>query len=328
MTRSERARSSEVGAWRPERCSASICIRERGKPAATNRRRGSLRPERRGGRRLRRPSLATGSDLPPLRPARRAGALPPARSSPAPARPVSAPRVPDDRVGRCPRLPGEAGGARRSPVRPGTAPADDRHAAGRPLAGDRPEIPADTELTDGQAAERPEDNAERRADRKLVDLTQRLAPRPGAGRRRDLPRSRRGDHPTAPGTGGVWRFCTGSDGILALFDAESIAKTVTRFGTSRCVHGTFWAAVSGLLIRRVVFSLGTRVIATRGSSPFMAMVVAVSGIDTLTARVTFTDNTPPATLRMRFRSCAAARRSIHRPHSPSRRPRRPGGFTG
>ncbi len=91
---------------------------------------------------------------------------------------------------------------------------------------------------------------------------------------------------------------------------RSVAKTVAQFGTSRCVHGTFRVVVRGRFIRRVVFSLDGRIIATRGKSPFEALVRTRGGIHRLTARVTFSGGTRAATLRLRFRSCAAAKRRV------------------
>ena len=80
------------------------------------------------------------------------------------------------------------------------------------------------------------------------------------------------------------------------------------------------------MIRRVVFSVGTHVIATRTRAPFEAVVKDGSGIRTVSARVTFTDATPAKTLKMRSRACAAAasRVAARRPRTPST----PTGFTG
>ncbi len=101
---------------------------------------------------------------------------------------------------------------------------------------------------------------------------------------------------------------------------RSIATSITRYGTSRCVHGSFRAAVTGRSIRRVVFSMGGKVLASRTKSPFQANLRRPrSGIHTVLARVTFTDATRARTLRLRFRTCAAA---IARPV------RGPSGFTG
>jgi hypothetical protein len=73
----------------------------------------------------------------------------------------------------------------------------------------------------------------------------------------------------------------------------------------------------------VVFTVGGGVIAIRRNSPWEALVVPVGTIRTVIARVTFTDKTPRATLRMRFRSCAAATRPVT-PLPPVGR----NGFTG
>jgi hypothetical protein len=105
---------------------------------------------------------------------------------------------------------------------------------------------------------------------------------------------------------------------------RSVARTVERFGTGRCVGGTFRAVVTGRLIRRVVFSLGGRTIATRSKSPFGVSVKTGPGIHTLRAAVTFADATPAKTLSLRFRSCAPATRPV----VPSQPPVGPPGFTG
>jgi Ice-binding-like len=125
---------------------------------------------------------------------------------------------------------------------------------------------------------------------------------------------------------------TGAQNGTALFTTtpRSVARTVARFGTGRCVPTTFRAVVTGLFIRQVVFSLGKHVISIRSKSPFEALVRAGNGIHTVSARVTFTDSTPARTLSLRFRSCAAAKRTIprHQPPSPSQPERSPIGFTG
>jgi Ice-binding-like len=108
--------------------------------------------------------------------------------------------------------------------------------------------------------------------------------------------------------------------------SRSVATTVARYGITRCVDRSFRAVVTGLMIRRVVFSVGTHVIATRTRAPFEAVVRDGSGIRTVRARVTFTDATPAKTLKMRSRACAAAASRIapRRPRTPST----PTGFTG
>jgi hypothetical protein len=108
--------------------------------------------------------------------------------------------------------------------------------------------------------------------------------------------------------------------------SRSVATTVARYGTSRCVDRSFRAVVTGLMIRRVVFSVGSHVIATRTKAPFQALVKDGGGIRTLTARVTFTDATPAKTLKLRSRACAAAASRVA-PRKP-RTPSTPTGFTG
>ncbi|HWF49360.1 MAG TPA: ice-binding family protein [Solirubrobacteraceae bacterium] len=124
----------------------------------------------------------------------------------------------------------------------------------------------------------------------------------------------------APGSNGG----AGSGNGTAIFTTapRPVAVDVGRFGTTRCVHGTFRVVVDGLRIRRVAFSLGTQLLSTRSHRPFEAMVAAGSGIHTVTAHVFFVDRTRTATLRFRFRACAAANAP-----APSQ-PQRGGGFTG
>jgi hypothetical protein len=90
--------------------------------------------------------------------------------------------------------------------------------------------------------------------------------------------------------------------------------TVTRNGTSiiwgpprrqACTDG-FRATVQGRLIKRVVFSLDGRRIASLARSPFSAYVRAAPGRHRVTARVTFKDATRARTLTFAYRACAAA----------------------
>jgi hypothetical protein len=137
------------------------------------------------------------------------------------------------------------------------------------------------------------------------------------------------------GTGGGPGGSGGSGGSLsptqngtAIFTtvARSVATTVARYGITRCVDRSFRAVVTGLLIRRVVFSVGTHVIATRNRAPFEARVKDGDGIRTVSARVTFTDATPAKTLKLRSRACSAAASRVA-PRKP-RTPSTPTGFTG
>jgi Ice-binding-like len=130
------------------------------------------------------------------------------------------------------------------------------------------------------------------------------------------------------GPGGSGNSSTPNQNGTAIFTtvARSVATTVARYGTTRCVDRSFRAVVTGLLIRRVVFSVGTHVIATRNRAPFEARVPDGDGIRTVSARVSFTDATPAKTLKLRSRACSAAASRV-----APRRPKTPGtptGFTG
>ena len=70
---------------------------------------------------------------------------------------------------------------------------------------------------------------------------------------------------------------------------RTVVATIDRYGTSRCVRRTFRVAVTGLFIRKVVFTVGGTVITTRTRAPFQATVGVLGGVRTITARVTFTD---------------------------------------
>jgi len=80
---------------------------------------------------------------------------------------------------------------------------------------------------------------------------------------------------------------------------------------SRCTDG-FRAAVSGRMIKRVVFSLDGRRVASRTGSPFRVYVPARSGRHNVSARVTFKDATRAKTLNLGYRGCAAALRNPRR----------------
>jgi Ice-binding-like len=132
-----------------------------------------------------------------------------------------------------------------------------------------------------------------------------------------------GTTPTGTGTGpGKGKGPTGT--AILRITPPSVAKKVQKFGTSHCVRGTFRVSVTGLFIRRVVFSLGKELIATRSHSPFTTSVASAGGIRTVNVRITFTDGARAATLHMRFKACAAAKR----PTPPPSPPVTTGGFTG
>lgn len=107
---------------------------------------------------------------------------------------------------------------------------------------------------------------------------------------------------TAPGTPATTAATT--TGTARLTPVSGSVTTSIRNGD--CVEGAFRVAVTGRSIRRVVFSLGGRVIATRTRAPFRALVRPRPGRRTVTARVSFSDRTPVVTRRLRMRSCATA----------------------
>ena len=74
---------------------------------------------------------------------------------------------------------------------------------------------------------------------------------------------------------------------------------------SACTEG-FRARVRGNLIRRVVFRLDGRRIATRPNSPFQVYVRAGAGMHRIRAHITFRDSTRPKNRVLRYRACSAA----------------------
>ena len=117
-----------------------------------------------------------------------------------------------------------------------------------------------------------------------------------------------GETPTAPGP-------APSPAGTNQAPPESRSTVPTRRGTSTlrrtpgspsgaCTAG-FHAAVSGRLIKRVVFSLDGRRIATRTGSPFRVYVPGRSGRHNVSARVTFKDATRAKTLNLGYRGCSA-----------------------
>ena len=139
-----------------------------------------------------------------------------------------------------------------------------------------------------------------------------------------------GTGPGGTGPGGTGPGGTGPGGPdasngSALFTTtpRSVARSIAQFGTGRCVSRTFQTFVKGIAIKRVVFSLDGRFLTTRNRAPFGALISAGDGVHMIRARVTFTDTTPPATLKMEFRSCAEVQQV-----APSRPARGTSGFTG
>jgi len=133
---------------------------------------------------------------------------------------------------------------------------------------------------------------------------------------------------TSPGAGGAptggGTTTGGGTPTSGAAPPGTVTTTPPRMHRGTCVRRRFRASVSGPHIRRVVFRVGGRLIGTEELAPFAILVGRVVGSDVLDARVTFTDSTPPKSLRMNFRACAAAKRRV----SPSRTPNAPPGFTG
>jgi hypothetical protein len=80
--------------------------------------------------------------------------------------------------------------------------------------------------------------------------------------------------------------------------------TISRAPRTSCTDG-FRAAVRGRMIKRAVFSLDGRRIASRSNSPFRVLVAATAGAHRVTVRVTFRDATRAKTMTLRYRACAA-----------------------
>ncbi|MEA2496806.1 MAG: hypothetical protein QOJ29_4717 [Thermoleophilaceae bacterium] len=118
-----------------------------------------------------------------------------------------------------------------------------------------------------------------------------------------------GNGTTGNGTTGDGTQAGDSPGAGATADAPpQIAR-----GT--CVLGAFRARIIGRFITRVVFSVGGRTLATRGRAPFSVMVSGGQGVHLIRARVSFADSRPAATVRLRYRACAAAQRTFRAPRA-------------
>jgi len=95
--------------------------------------------------------------------------------------------------------------------------------------------------------------------------------------------------------------------------AASTSTLLTRNGTARLRRSRrstsregFTATVRGRQLKRVVFWLDGKRVATRSGSPFKMRVPARPGKHRLTARVTFKDATRAKTLKLRYRISASA----------------------
>ena len=87
--------------------------------------------------------------------------------------------------------------------------------------------------------------------------------------------------------------------------ARNGTARLRRAPRSACTEG-FRARVRGKLIRRVVFRLDGRRIATRPNSPFQVYVRAGAGMHRIRAHITFRDSTRPKNRVLRYRACSAA----------------------
>lgn len=122
--------------------------------------------------------------------------------------------------------------------------------------------------------------------------------------------------PTTPGNGSA----LGPNRVVPV-DQTRVHRS-TRRGTAvvrpspreACTSG-FRATVSGHRIKRVVFSLDGKPMASRTNSPFSMSVRAAPGAHQVSARVTFTDATRAKTMTLPYRACAAA--VLHPHHGPS-----------
>jgi hypothetical protein len=127
---------------------------------------------------------------------------------------------------------------------------------------------------------------------------------------------------TSPASRGGTRPVGGRPGAASPAGTATLRRTTVRRGTplprttptGPCTAG-FRAIVRGRMIRRVVFSLDSKRIASRVTSPFQVLVRSLPGVHRITARVTFTDTTRPRTLSFGYRACAVAER--HPPTGPA-----------
>jgi hypothetical protein len=124
--------------------------------------------------------------------------------------------------------------------------------------------------------------------------------------------------PSGPGSNGSGS--TGGHNGTAILGAlpPSVGKIINgpNGPNDLCVDRSFTASVTGLKIAKVVFSVGHKVVGTRNKAPFKLVIKRyVGGVRVVKAKVTFTDGTKPATLRMSYRACGAATSAV--PTSPT-----------
>lgn len=125
--------------------------------------------------------------------------------------------------------------------------------------------------------------------------------------------------PPIPGSGGASGSSGTGTAVLGTIP-RSTGRLIGRFGTERCVDRSFKVSVTGTKIRKVVFSIKGKQLASRSKAPYSATIqVYDGGTRTINARVTFTDGTKTANLKLRFKACAEA---------TAQTPDNPAGFTG
>lgn len=112
----------------------------------------------------------------------------------------------------------------------------------------------------------------------------------------------------------------GHDGSAILTSLPpSVAKIINgpNGPDDQCVDRSFRASVTGLKIKKVVFTVGSRTVGTRTKAPFEVVIKRFfGGVRTVKARVTFTDKTKPVNLRMSYRACSAAHSMVPRAPTP------------
>ena len=110
----------------------------------------------------------------------------------------------------------------------------------------------------------------------------------------------------AGGSGGGATQGAGGSGGIGRASFVKPPGSIIGSGINRCVNQTFRVTVKGHQIKKVLFSVGGHVIATRKASPFSASVQPGVGIQEVHAHVTFTGTTKAKNLTLHFRACSAA----------------------